>query len=183
MTRVVRRATSDDVWAVHETARESWHAAYDEILGPTLVDEVVDDWYAIGDLESAITDALERENATFLVVEPEGTERLEPSDSGSDFDGDCLGFAHVVPWPEDRSVAYLARLYIRPDYWRAGAGSSLLERLEADLESSFDRMRLSVLADNEIGISFYESAGFECVDVRSTDLADGLEECVYEKPL
>ncbi|WP_137288999.1 GNAT family N-acetyltransferase [Natronorubrum halophilum] len=181
MTRAVRRATTDDVWAVHETARESWHAAYDEIIGPETVDDVVDDWYAIGDLESSISDASDRNDAAFLVVEPGPSDR-EP-ETCSDFERGCLGFAHVVPWPENAAVAYLARLYVRPERWGSGAGTRLLERLEAELGASFDRIRLSVLVDNDIGVSFYESAGFERVGTRETGLASGLEEYVYEKPI
>ncbi len=180
VTRVVRRATIDDVWAVHEIARESWHAAYDDVLGPETVDEVVDDWYAIGDLESAITDISGREDAAFLVAErapgqssPAGTERRsEPR-----------GFAHAVPWPEDTAVAFLARLYVRPEHWNEGIGTALIERLEAALSPAFDRIRLAVLTANEVGISFYESRGFDRVATRPSDLAAGLEEHVYERQL
>lgn len=186
MTRAVRPATTDDVWAIHETARDSWHAAYDGILGPDRVDEVVDDWYAIGDLESAIYGAHSREGVAFLVAEPgsDPASRTDrPTDRDRDIDRECVGFAHAVPWPEDSSVAYLARLYVAPDVWGEGTGTALLERLEADLEPSFDRMRLSVLAANDVGISFYESAGFDRVATRETDLAPGLEEYVYERPI
>ncbi|WP_049927986.1 GNAT family N-acetyltransferase [Halopiger goleimassiliensis] len=170
MTGDVRQATTDDVWAIHETARQSWHAAYDDVLGPERVDDVVDDWYALGDLESSIEDASQRTDAAFLVV---------PGDD----DTGTAGFAHVVPWPEDETVAYLVRIYVRPDRWGEGIGTALLERLESDLPERFDRLRLDVLADNEIGVSFYESSGFDRVTTRETDLADGLEEFVYEKRL
>ncbi|WP_049988908.1 GNAT family N-acetyltransferase [Natrinema salifodinae] len=181
MTRDVRRATADDVWAVHEIARESWHDAYDEILGPETVDDVVDDWYAIGDLESSISEAEGRDDVAFLVAEG----RDEPAGGGSrsETNANCRGFAHAVPWPEDTSVAFLARLYVHPASWNEGIGTALLERLEADLSGSFDRLRLAVLADNEIGISFYESTGFERVATRKNDLGDGLEEHVYERSL
>ncbi|RKD98361.1 GNAT family N-acetyltransferase [Halopiger aswanensis] len=174
MTGAVRRATTDDAWAIHETARASWHAAYDDILGPGTVDEVVDEWYALGDLESSITDVIGRDDAEFLVVEP------DDSDGGPE---ECRGFAHAVPWPEDDSVAYVARFYVRPDAWGEGVGTTLLERLEALLADSFDRVRLAVLADNDIGISFAESSGYERVAVRETGLGDELEEFVYEKAI
>ncbi|MDQ2050701.1 GNAT family N-acetyltransferase [Natronolimnohabitans sp. A-GB9] len=180
MTREVRSATTDDVWAIHETARESWHAAYDDLLGSDRVDEIVDDWYAIGDLESAITAASERETVVFLVAVPDSDADLE-SEHG--FDGECHGFAHVVPWPEDDSVAYLARLYVHPDRWGDGIGTTLVSRLEDELVASFDRLRLAVLADNDGGIAFCEAMGFDRLATRPNDLAPGLEEYVYEKPL
>lgn len=180
VTRVVRRATIDDVWAVHEIARESWHAAYDDVLGPETVDEVVDDWYAIGDLESTITDISGREDAAFLVAERAPG---QPSATGADPGSEPRGFAHAVPWPEDTTVVFLARLYVRPDDWNEGIGTALLERLEADFSTAVDRIRLAVLAANQVGISFYESRGFDRVATPSSDLAAGLEEHVYERQL
>ncbi|AFZ73877.1 GNAT family N-acetyltransferase [Natronobacterium gregoryi] len=185
MTRDVRQATTDDVWAIHETARESWHAAYDDLLGPGRVDGIVDDWYALGDLESAIADASGRDDALFLVVtaverRADGPE--ETKATGVDDADDCLGFAHLVPWPEDRTVGYLARIYVTPDHWGEGIGTTLLEHLEDEIDA-FERFRLAVLAGNDVGVSFYESAGFQRVTTRETDLGDGLEEYVYEKRL
>ncbi|WP_090618564.1 GNAT family N-acetyltransferase [Natrinema salaciae] len=180
MTRDVRRARLDDVWDIHEIARESWHAAYDDVLGPETVDDVVDDWYAIGDLESSITDTSDRDNAAFLVAEPSADDSTV---DGTESETDCRGFAHAVPWPEDPSVAFLARLYVRPDSWNEGVGTALLEGLEAELSAGFERLRLAVLAANDIGISFYESRGFDRVGTRPSDLGTGLEEHVYETPL
>ncbi len=180
VTRPVRQATVDDVWAIHEVARRSWHAAYDDILGPERVDDVVSDWYSIGDLESAITGTNGRENAVFLVAEAPSA---DDETSESRVEDPLSGYIHAVPWPEDTSVAFLARLYVRPDHWNDGFGTALLERLETNLSGQFDRLRLAVLARNEIGISFYESRGFDRVETRPSDLGPGLEEHVYEKQL
>ncbi|MFC4542849.1 GNAT family N-acetyltransferase [Halosolutus amylolyticus] len=179
MTRDIREATADDVWAVHETARESWHAAYDDLLGPDRVDEIVDEWYAIGEIESSIADTTGRDDATFLVVDSGAK-----TDAGAiEADERCHGFAHVVPWPEDARVAYLVRIYVRPDRWGEGIGTALLEHLEAEFEGGFDRLRLAVLADNEVGVSFYESRGFDRVGTYDSDLGADLEEYIYEKAL
>ncbi|MEY7851268.1 N-acetyltransferase family protein [Natrarchaeobius sp. A-rgal3] len=177
MSRDVRQATIGDVDAIHETARRSWHAAYDDLLEARRVDEIVDDWYAIADLESSITDASHRDDATFLVID------ADPESSPPAFETGCVGFAHVVPWPERASVGYLTRIYVDPDVWGHGLGSALLDSLENDLTAQFDRIRLAVLADNRVGVSFYESMGFERVETRESELGNGLEEYVYEKPL
>jgi len=143
---------------------------------------VVDDWYAIGDLESAITTTESRDDAAFLVAET-------ASDIASVGEADCRsdpgldGFAHVVPWPEDTTVAFLACLYVRPAVWNEGTGTVLLETLETGLAPGFDRVRLPILTDNAVGISFSESRGFDRVETRSSGLAAGLEEHVYEKEL
>ncbi|MFA9417148.1 GNAT family N-acetyltransferase [Natrinema sp. HArc-T2] len=182
MTRVVRQATVDDIWAVHEIARESWHAAYDDVLGPDTVDDVVDDWYTIGDLESAITDTERRNDAAFIVAET-ASNAAAADEAGCRSAPELDGFAHVVPWPENTAVAFLARLYVRPAVWNEGSGTALLETVETGWSAGFDRVRLAVLADNEIGISFYESRGFDRVETRPSGLAAGLEEHVYEKEL
>ena len=59
----------------------------------------------------------------------------------------------------------------------------LLDRVEGRLEEAYDRLYLAVLADNEVGVSFYESAGFERVGTQESDLKAGVEEYVYEKTL
>jgi len=184
VTRVVRQATVDDVWAVHEIARESWHAAYDDVLGPETVDSVVNEWYAISDLEAAITNTGSRDDAAFLVAETEGDADAAAADGAGCWSApDLDGFAHVVPWPEDTAVAFLACLYVRPAVWSGGIGTALLETLETSLSTGFDRVRLPVLTDNEVGISFSESRGFDRVETRSSRLAARLEEHVYEKGL
>jgi len=61
----------------------------------------------------------------------------------------------------DGELAHLYRIYVDPDYWVQGIGSSLLDRIEEILrERGFGRLQLSVLAENDVGISFYESCGF-----------------------
>ncbi|WP_306053496.1 GNAT family N-acetyltransferase [Natronococcus wangiae] len=172
MTWYIRKATPDAAPVVREIARESWHAAYDEFLGAERVANTVAEWYAIEELEAA-----DREDATFLLA-----------GRGRDGDGDgsddaIAGFAHVGAADDDPGVAHLFRLYVRPTAWGDGAGTALLERVESDLRNACDRLRLVVLADNEVGVSFYESSGFERVETRDAELGDGLEEYAYEKSL
>ena len=178
MSRTIRQATLEDVWAVHETARESWHAAYDDLLGPDRVDDIVDEWYAIGDIESSISEAIDRADARFLVAESADADTPQ-----NDADERCSGFAHVVPWPEDDRVGYLARIYVQPSLWGRGTGTALLDALERQVTPVFDRLRAAALADNDVGVSFYDSSGFDRVGSYESDLGDGLEEYVYEKSM
>ncbi|MXV63060.1 GNAT family N-acetyltransferase [Natronorubrum sp. JWXQ-INN-674] len=174
MARTVRQATPEAATTVREIARESWHAAYDGFLGAERVSVITDDWYSVEGLEASIADATDRNDATFSLA------LSEPLDSP---EGRTVeGFAHASA-PDDDSVASLHRLYVRPSAWGDGAGTALLERVETDLQPACDRLRLTVFADNEIGVSFYDSSGFERIDIRERDLGDGLEEYVYEKPL
>ncbi|RKD98362.1 GNAT family N-acetyltransferase [Halopiger aswanensis] len=191
MDWTIRQATTDAAPVVREIARESWHAAYDDILGAETVADVTDDWYAIAELEESIRNSRETDDETFLLAVPADTNDDSDTDTapdataGSDagVGAEIEGFAHAGLHPDDPAAAYLVRLYVRPDTWGEGAGTALLERIEAAFEPTCDRLRLTVLADNEIGVSFYESAGFERVQTRRSDLADGVDECIYEKRL
>ncbi|NGM68126.1 GNAT family N-acetyltransferase [Natronolimnobius sp. AArcel1] len=172
MDWTVRHAIAEDAPAVREIARDSWHAAYDEFLGAEQVEEFTDEWYALGELKDSIAAASERDTASFLLAR-----------SGES----AVGFAHAGPDPNHDSSAHLIRLYARPRVWGDGVGTALLSRLEDELDARYERLRLVVLADNDVGISFYEATGFDRVEARRSDLdgIDGgtLEEYVYEKSL
>lgn len=165
----VRESTPEMGSGVRAVARESWHAAYDPIIGPETVQEHVDEWYSVAELEASIAEAADREDAVFLVA-------IDDSDA-------VVGFAQAGPHPERPDVAALYRIYVHPDWWGEGIGTALLERLERVLADAFDRLWLAVLADNEVGVSFYESTGFERVGRQDSDLASSVEEYVYEKRL
>lgn len=156
----------DDATAIREIARESWHAAYDPILGNETVTETIDQWYAVDDLEASIVEARAREDAVFLIAEVAD----EP-----------VGFAHAGPHRDRPSVASLNRIYVHPDWWGEGIGSALLARVEDSLRTEYNRLYLAVLADNDVGVSFYESAGFERIGTQDSDLKPEVEEYIYEK--
>ncbi|QLG47993.1 GNAT family N-acetyltransferase [Natrinema halophilum] len=168
MSPDVRCAVPDDATAIRDIARESWHAAYDPIIGEETVTETIDRWYTLEDLEASIVEARAREDAVFLIAE----EADEP-----------VGFAHTGPHRERPAVASLNRIYVRPDWWGEGIGTALLKRVQDTLHSEYDRLYLAVLADNEVGVSFYESAGFERTGTQDSDLKPEVTEYVYEKPL
>ena len=152
----VRPATTDDVAAVRRVARESWHAAYDEVIGTSAVDSMVDSWYH----PKGLARSVEREDGAFLVAEGD-----ESTDS-------CVvGFAQGVLGDGD-DPAELPRIYVRPDRWGEGVGSAMLGRVERWLaDRGAERLRLVVLADNEVGNSFYETHGYRVVGERESELA------------
>jgi ribosomal protein S18 acetylase RimI-like enzyme len=161
----IRPTTEDDVEAVQRVARAAWHAAYDPVLGADRVDETVDAWY---DPESLVTDDVEAEDRPFFVAVLDGT---------------VVGFAEAAPDDDEDPLAHLYRIYVDPDHWGIGIGGSLLERVESVLpERGFEFLRLSVLAENEVGIGFYEGNGFERVGTAHNDLLD-VEEYHYSKRL
>jgi ribosomal protein S18 acetylase RimI-like enzyme len=139
----VRKASADDVSAIQRVARNAWHVVYDPVLGADRVDEIVDSWY---DPERLLTDDIESDERPMLVAT---------------VDSVIVGFAEATPDESDGELAHLYRIYVDPDYWVQGIDSSLLDRIEEILrERGFGRLQLSVLAENDVGISFHESCGF-----------------------
>jgi ribosomal protein S18 acetylase RimI-like enzyme len=160
----IREATHDDVAAIQRVARESWHAAYDDILGAGTVESVVEDWYETERLRESIA----CEGGLFLVaVASEG----------------IIGFAQTAT--SDDGPAWLYRIYVRPDRWSEGVGSEMLDWIESWLrDTEADRLRLGVIADNEVGNAFYERRGYAVVEEREEELLDvTFQEYVREKEL
>lgn len=173
----VRPATPDDAPAIRQVARETWHAAYDDVIGPDAVDSVVDEWYGVAGLRESI----QREDGLFLVADRSAENEL---DGEVEPDGEVVGFAQGVLADEDEP-AWLPRIYVHPDRWGEGVGSELLGRVEAWLrDAAAERLRLAVMADNEVGNAFYEKHGYEVVEERDEEvLGAAFEEYVREKEL
>jgi ribosomal protein S18 acetylase RimI-like enzyme len=99
-------------------------------------------------------------------------------------DGDALGMVDAGPDSEREGVFGIGRLYVHPEEWGRGLGTRLVDGLRERLPGGVDRLRLAVLAENEVGVGFYGSYGFERVDRRVEESGgEALEECVYELEL
>jgi ribosomal protein S18 acetylase RimI-like enzyme len=148
----LRPATPGDAPAVHAVARESWHAAHDDILGADAVDELVDDWYDLDDLAASIR---REDGHTFLAV----VDRV-------------VGFSQGHPTDDGPADAVVTRIYLRPAHWGEGYGSALLERLfDALRADGHESVWLAVLADNNVARSFYDDHGFAVHEERTVVLA------------
>jgi ribosomal protein S18 acetylase RimI-like enzyme len=174
----VRPAETGDVADVRRIARESWHAAYDDIVGPDAVESVVSEWYDLNHLRRSV----ERDDSVFLVAETEADGETRTSEDGTD--AEVVGFGQGVLGSDD-DAAELPRIYVHPDYWGGGAGSEMLARIEERLaERGAERLRLIVLADNEVGNAFYESHGYRTVGSRESEFeGERYTDYVREKEL
>jgi GNAT superfamily N-acetyltransferase len=161
----VRPATADDVGEIRETAAAAWHAAHDPIVGADTVEDLLADWYDPADLREQVA----REEGHFLIAD----------------DGGVVGFAHAGPSDDDWGDAVLSRLYVEPDTWGEGVGSTLLDETERRLrQDGHERLWLAVMADNDVGRPFYESRGFELVTERTVELAGSeIEDVVMARDL
>lgn len=78
-------------------------------------------------------------------------------------DSGPVGYAITVPGPE--AVGYVPELAVDPAHQREGHGSALLafvcEQLRAD---GYEKLRLSVLAEDDRARQFYSDCGFEFVE-------------------
>lgn len=161
----VRPATPADAPAIQRVARASWHAAYDDLIGPGRVDETVDGWY---DPEQVVAQDVEPDERPLFV---------------SEVDGRVVGFAEAAPDDAEPDTAQLYRIYVAPDHWGRGLGSALLDRVEAvAAERGFERLELSVLAANDRAVQFYEASGFERVGTTHDERFES-DRHEYAKPL
>jgi ribosomal protein S18 acetylase RimI-like enzyme len=155
----IRAATPADVTAIERVARASWHTDYPDVLSRETVEEGVEEWYD----DEQLTAEIERDDAVVLVARREG---------------EIDGFAHAVV-TEDRGT--ILRVYVHPDARGEGIGSRLLDRTEGELrDRGANHVQAMVLADNELGRTFYEGAGFTLEDEGETTIGgDPYRECVY----
>ncbi|WP_276272898.1 GNAT family N-acetyltransferase [Haloarcula litorea] len=156
----VRAGDPGDVPAVQRVADRAWHAAHDEIVGPEAVDAFLQRFYGTDRLATAV----EADDRVFLVATRED---------------EVVGFAGAGPTDEDDGTWSLSRIYADPDHWHTGVGTALTGRVR---DRGGDRLRLVVMADNDVGVGFYEARGFERVDDHYDEFLD-VDGYVYAKRL
>lgn len=147
-----RVAVPDDAGSVQRVARSSWHAAHDHIIGKSAVEEMLDKWYDRERLEKSIA---HEDAVMFLAID----------------DDQVVGFAQGGASEEGPADAAVGAIYVLPEYWGEGIGTELLDRLfdvfrTRDLYSAW----LTVMADNDVGRSFYDKYGFEIHEERTIEL-------------
>lgn len=160
---VIRSATVDDIEGIRRVARTSWRRDYPPILSRETAESGIDEWYAPEVLESELA----RPRSVVAVAEGED---------------DIQGFVHGVSGDE---IGHVLRVYADPAHRRQGIGWRLLEFVVDDMaDFGFDRVAALVLADNEPGISFYRSLGFETVDEAETRIGGtAYRELTMERPI
>ena len=182
----IRDARPTDAAVIGAVARGSWHAAYDDLLGPETVNETVDEWYDTESLREGISEAVNDSGRCFFVAEgDDGVVGFANAGSTRDRESDPAG-------PD----AFFSRLYVAPERWGEGIGTRLSEAVARRLrEQGHERVWLEVFAANERGRGFYESLGFERIgsvtetfggtDVTTLHLAapvDALADVTAEQP-
>lgn len=141
MTVTVGEATVADVDAVLDVAADAWYAAYGGIFDPATIASALEEYYDPELVETAI----ELDEIAFYVAEEDGSE--------------VVGFASAEQtWADE---VELHTIYVHPDRWGEGIGSTLVDRVTSwAREQGVDRIACGVLAENVIGIGFFEATGF-----------------------
>lgn len=151
----VRQATAEDVREIQKVAQNAWHAAHDEIIGKSAVEDFLTRHYSREDILTGISDA----DAPYFVAE--------------DDTGGIVGFITGGPWRDSETTFVVGAIYVLRTHWRRGVGGQLLERFEEEVKSrGGDQVRLVVMAKNDAAIDFYESVGYEQIDNRYDDDLD-----------
>jgi ribosomal protein S18 acetylase RimI-like enzyme len=158
MTPTVRAATVDDIPGIQRVARRGWRETY-EFLSEDAVETILDDWYAADELERPITAS----ESVYLVAETDG----------------IAGYASAAPTANEEAQLYA--IYVDPDRWNDGLGTALLDGVRDRLrDRGVRQLRVEVLAENTVGVSFYESRGFERTSEREREIgSQTLVEYVY----
>jgi len=137
---VVREATVADAPAIAAIGRVGFRAVHDDVIGPAVAAELVDQTYSIAALTECITRCAKAEDAEFLIAES---------------DGNVLGYLH---YDCEGSEPELHRIYVDVERKRAGIGSALMRELHARLTPGSSYVLLVVEANTEAR-AFYERRG------------------------
>lgn len=171
----VETARPADAEEIASVARRAWHAAYGEFLSTEAIDATVDEWYAPASLRGSI----DREGSVFVVAVDDGAAGGSEKAAGDGAagssveaertrDGRIVGFLNAG-YSESVGNVVLSRIYALPDYWGSGIGTAMLGRVARRLvEEGYERISAVVLANNEVGRSFYDARAFEEVGRQTT---------------
>jgi GNAT superfamily N-acetyltransferase len=165
----IRRAQPADAPALARIHVEGWQAAYRGLVPDDYLDEL----------------SYEHREARFqesLAASTEETYLLEAQ-------GQILGLVTVGTGHDSEldgaRIGQIRRLYVAPEHWRKGVGTSLLLWAEHLLRSrGFERATLWVLAGSDQVRRFYKARGYRpAVESKLMSLATPLEAVRYWKEL
>jgi GNAT superfamily N-acetyltransferase len=158
---LIRSASAADAPAVGAVQRESWLAAYEDIVGRATIERVLS------------PDGGERIRQTFRT---RPWQRMIVAVAEGEASPGIVGYASFGPehdvlgaeWPQPRTaagqqgeVAELYALYVHPTWWSTGTGRALMDRVLArTADAGYRQITLWVLRDNTRARRFYERSGF-----------------------
>jgi GNAT superfamily N-acetyltransferase len=157
---VIRAGSAADAAQIAAVRRDSWFGAYAGIIADEIIDRVTAPDGGARVRQSFRTRPWQR----MIVAVPDGGDGGIVGYAAFGPETDVLG----APWPhplsadgEERRVAELYALYVRPAWWSTGTGRALMDRVLArSVAGGYSSVTLWVLRDNRRARRFYERAGF-----------------------
>lgn len=178
---LIRSACAADAPGIGAVQRESWLAAYGDIIGRPVIERAVPPDGGARVRQTSLIRPWQRTIVALAGEDIVGYASFGPEQ-------DVLG----TPWPHplttagrDGDTGELYALYVHPDWWSTGTGRSLMDRvLTRTARAGYRRITLWVLRDNARARRFYERAGF-APDGASNILTGlgGVTEVRYRRPL
>ncbi|AQS41590.1 MAG: Acetyltransferase [Candidatus Tokpelaia hoelldobleri] len=157
----LRTASRGDIAAIHRLLVETWHAAYDDVLGREAVNQLTAQWHSADRVGQYLTQPL----SEYVVAD----------------DGKAIcGVAYAVQCGD---TVFLHQLYVRPEQQNQGIGKQLLAEIEGCFPAA-RHIRLNVFEKNRRAIHFYERCGCKIVGT-PVQLAEfpAIREIMMEKSL
>ncbi|SRR6266700_3207385 len=179
---MIRAGSAAQAAQIAAVQRETWFAAYEDIIAPEVIDRVT---APDGGARVRQSFRIRPWQRVLVAVDPDAVDpdAVDPGsgdpgsgDPGSGDPGGTVGYASFgpetdvlnAPWPhpltadgESGRVAELYALYVRPAWWSTGTGRVLMEKVLArSAAAGYRSITLWVLRDNQRARRFYERAGF-----------------------
>ena len=161
---MVRPARPEDAEAIARVHVETWRTAYAHALTAETLAQM-----DVGERAEAWRQWLGGQNATFV----------------GEVDGEVRGFVNVGASRDHPGLGELYAIYVQPEAWGTGLGTTLIDRGEEELRArGFAEATLNVLADNPRARRFYERQGWVRGETfRSTFLGHEVELARHRKQL
>ena len=161
----IRTATRQDVEAISQLLRTTWHHTYDAMWGPEQVEKVTRSWHSA----QALMRNMNRPSGEFLVAD----------------NGEMIaGVAFAAASEKESRAVILYQLYVLPEFQRCGIGADLLkEILDSFPEAS--RIKCEVEQENTAAMNFYQAHGFSLSlqEAANKNSLEGGAPCWLERPL
>lgn len=166
--------TPAELAAANRVVARAWHAAFDDIVSAEALAYV-----------DSLADGLDHD-ARFEEIVGHDRSRAVVAVDGSA----VVGNAWIVWAPRATKSfatdddAEVRILYVDPDRWGEGIGTTLLDRCIDSVPAVLDRVVVETLSENDAGRAFYEANGFDVVERSTFDIAGSTyPTVVYARPV
>lgn len=165
----IRRAVLEDAPGISKVCTDGYRKTYPELLPESQIEKVIREFYNEERIRKEIVETFRGWNGWFVAVD----------------DGQVVGAGGGGFTGEETSELFV--LYLDPDRKREGIGSKVLAAITTDqIARGAKEQWVSVAKGNRMGIPFYEAAGFEFQEERSSYGAleeDGHRSLCYKRKL